>query len=234
VRKQIVLVLGIARSGTSALAGSLSYLGVDFGKGLKEADWQNPKGNYEHLQISLANQRILSALDSSWSDHRLLPASWCDRPEVQEEAAIIASILSDDFKENPVIGLKDPRLVPLFDIYVRIIGDLGYDLNVVSVRRKPEEVIESIGNSGYYQSAYSESLGLRLYHHYMGQIESIHKGYGGLQVDYEALIGRPLHTVETIRSAFPAPLSSQLVRAEESGLLEFIDEELYRCRLPTR
>ena len=71
--QEAVVVLGVARSGTSALSGALDILGVPFAGRLKPLDDWNAKGNYEHAELSDANKRILRALDSDWSDESPLP-----------------------------------------------------------------------------------------------------------------------------------------------------------------
>ncbi|MEQ9229573.1 MAG: hypothetical protein RIF46_02755 [Cyclobacteriaceae bacterium] len=79
MKTHAILVLGIARSGTSALAGTLAHMGIPFGNGLKPIDEQNAKGNYEHLELSKLNQQVLKVLGSNWSDHNPLPKNWFDQ-----------------------------------------------------------------------------------------------------------------------------------------------------------
>ncbi len=68
-----VIVLGMHRSGTSALAGMLSMLGVQFGDSLMAPQADNSKGFWEHRDIVGLNDRILAAFDSSWDDVRPIP-----------------------------------------------------------------------------------------------------------------------------------------------------------------
>ena len=65
-----VIVLGMHRSGTSALAGMLSLLGIQFGRSLFPPQADNPRGYWEHREIVDLDDRMLMALGSSWDDMR--------------------------------------------------------------------------------------------------------------------------------------------------------------------
>ena len=69
-----IIVLGMHRSGTSALTGVLSYLGADPGPSLIPGiEGINPKGFWEHSEIVKVHNNLLTALGSSWDDERALP-----------------------------------------------------------------------------------------------------------------------------------------------------------------
>ena len=74
---ECVVVLGMHRSGTSALAGILGLLGVHLGSKLLNAPAEeNAKGFCEHTGILDLQQTILLTLGSNWDDTRPLPAYW--------------------------------------------------------------------------------------------------------------------------------------------------------------
>lgn len=56
-----VVVLGMARSGTSITAGILNYIGVNMGESMKEPSWRNPKGYYEDEEFIELHVRIFAA-----------------------------------------------------------------------------------------------------------------------------------------------------------------------------
>ncbi len=74
-----VIVLGMHRSGTSALAGMLSMLSVQFGDSLMAPQADNSKGFWEHQDIVGLNDRILAAFDSSRDDVRPIPGQSATR-----------------------------------------------------------------------------------------------------------------------------------------------------------
>src|SRR4051794_27736950 len=81
---QAVLVLGMHRSGTSAMAGALALCGFATGSDLMPAAADNPKGFWEHAGVVAIHERLLRALDRPWHDPRPLPDDWLDHPAVLE------------------------------------------------------------------------------------------------------------------------------------------------------
>src|SRR6516225_10357393 len=94
-----VIVLGMHRSGTSALAGALHHLGVELGEHLMPASPDNQRGYWEHRDIVAVNHRLMAELGAAWDDIRPLPASW-ERGEVAlRSSASLASIMTRDFAQ---------------------------------------------------------------------------------------------------------------------------------------
>ena len=71
-----ILVLGMHRSGTSAVTGALRLCGVELGTELMQPGSDNPKGFWEHAGVVAIHERLLAALERSWNDPRPLPADW--------------------------------------------------------------------------------------------------------------------------------------------------------------
>ena len=72
-KRNALIVLGMHRSGTSALAGSLRFLGVNLGEYLLEPNQSNIVGYFEHQSIYQIHEKLLQELNSSWDDVRNLP-----------------------------------------------------------------------------------------------------------------------------------------------------------------
>jgi len=225
-----IIVLGIARSGTSALSGTLAHMGVPFGDKLKPADWQNPKGNYEHKALSQANQRILAAVDSNWSDLRPLPEYWLEKSSVKAEKSTISQIIESEFKTLPIFGIKDLRLVTLLPLYLDIFDKLDITNSILSTVRNKNEVLESIEKSTYFHGEYSAEKAEQLYDHYMTSIENIHSLHGGLSIPFEALLYQTDDTIDKIKQHLPKLAITFL--AEQKQQPAFIDPKLHRCKLP--
>ena len=63
-----LVVLGMHRSGTSALAGVLSKTGYDLPKNLLPASFDNPKGYFESKEIIALNDDLFAEMGAVWSD----------------------------------------------------------------------------------------------------------------------------------------------------------------------
>lgn len=130
--RELVCVVGMHRSGTSATAGALAHLGVDFGPPhqLMPATPDNPKGYYESMPVVQLHDRLLRANGGSWDHPPELPA--CTPAWQLAQRALVKHLST---WSSPVIGVKDPRmcLVPL--LWAQVAVGLGRELRLVAVVR---------------------------------------------------------------------------------------------------
>ncbi|MEK8020254.1 MAG: hypothetical protein VSS75_025560 [Candidatus Parabeggiatoa sp.] len=75
-KNQALIVLGMHRSGTSALTGLLSWLGVDLGLQLLPQHATNERGFWENFQVVEGNENVLKALNSTWFNPAPFPKQW--------------------------------------------------------------------------------------------------------------------------------------------------------------
>ena len=75
-RNRLVFILGMHRSGSSALAGSLYHCGLPLGNNLLMGLSDNPKGHFEHRAVLAVNEHILGCLVQSWSSVVPMPMGW--------------------------------------------------------------------------------------------------------------------------------------------------------------
>lgn len=190
-----ILVLGMHRSGTSALAGALSALGVHMGETLLPAvKGQNDKGHWENLPIVEIHDRLLGSLRTSWDDPRPLPAGWLQRPEVAGYRDEIIRVLQGDSLKFALWGLKDPRLCKLLPLWLEIIEELDAPCAFVHIHRHPAEVARSLERRNGFSEAKS---GLLWVEHNL----SAEKGTRGRQrifISYEQLLADPAGTARRI------------------------------------
>lgn len=113
----MIPILGMHRSGTSALASALHKLGADLGP---ESSWispasDNPLGFFEYEPVVELDRELLVALGGTWSSPPPLPDGWIDDERIadlRERAGQLAAEMSDE------MVVKDPRLSllqPLWD-----------------------------------------------------------------------------------------------------------------------
>jgi hypothetical protein len=68
--RRAVIVLGMHRSGTSALARVISLLGADLPNGLLKQGPENEAGFWESAKLVAIHDELLSSAGSSWDDWR--------------------------------------------------------------------------------------------------------------------------------------------------------------------
>jgi len=145
VRREALIVLGMHRSGTSAMGGGLQRLGVDFGENLMPSmEGVNEKGFYEHLGIVELHEELLSSIGYQWSDVRPIPSDVWLKPEVLSIQKKLFELLKSDFDGSNFWGVKDPRMCRLLPIWLPLLHDLQVESKFVIVLRHPREVIDSL------------------------------------------------------------------------------------------
>ena len=130
-QKTAILVLGMHRSGTSAMAGILSLNGYSVGKTLMDSLPENRKGFFENLSLWKFNNSLLSKVNCSWySIFRLPNKFWNDQDKYE-----LSNIIQNEFLGKNNIVIKDPLLCFLYPLYNEVLTQLGYSIKTVIVKR---------------------------------------------------------------------------------------------------
>ena len=129
---RVIAVLGMHRSGTSALVGSLQQRGLFLGPHSKHNAY-NLRGNRENPDVLLLHGAILKHSGGSW---RAPPARVEWGPDHVEHAITILGKHS----WRPLWGFKDPRTLLTVDGWLRLVPDLEF----VGVFRHPARVARSL------------------------------------------------------------------------------------------
>lgn len=156
-----LLVLGMHRSGTSALAGILSNLGIDLGHRLMPASPDNPKGYFEHQDIVAVHDGFLAAIGSKWDSVRALPAGWAEGTAAHTARSALRQILTRDFAGTALWGLKDPRLCRLMPLWQPLFDELSIEPRYILMVRRPAEVAASLAARDRISTARARMLWLR-------------------------------------------------------------------------
>jgi GT2 family glycosyltransferase len=139
-----LLVLGMHRSGTSAVTRVLNLSGVALGDDLMPPAPDNPLGFWEHQGIVSVHDALLVALDRRWDDPRPMPDGWLDSEPARRAGEAIAEVVRRDFAGVRLWAVKDPRLCRLMPLWRRVLEDLGIEPRVLLVSRHPREVAGSL------------------------------------------------------------------------------------------
>jgi GT2 family glycosyltransferase/glycosyltransferase involved in cell wall biosynthesis len=196
-----LLVLGMHRSGTSAVTGALALRGVRLGNELMPPGPDNPKGFWEHLGIVKIHESLLSALGRDWDDPRPLPDGW-----LASSAAIIAreslrSLLSAEFADEAVWAVKDPRLCRLLPLWLPLLEEMHIGVRILVVARDPREVAGSLWARNQWPHSLSRELWLQ---HVFDAVD----GSAGLQREtlaYPQLLDDPAREIERVFAALELP-----------------------------
>jgi len=162
LKARALIVLGMHRSGTSALARVINLRGVDLGKNLiPPLEGNNEKGFWEHTDINTTNEKLLRGLNSSWDDVRSLPENWWDSDIVHRYKLEILSILERDFAKSSFWGLKDPRICRLLPAWHSLLEHTSSRPYFLIIVRNPLEVVASLSKRDGFSKGKSCLLWLK-------------------------------------------------------------------------
>lgn len=142
--KRIIVVLGMHRSGTSAITRGLQVLGVDLGDNLWPAGPDNPKGFWESSEITSFNESLLKKLNSTIERVGPLDPDLLQSDFLASEKAQAVAILKSKIKDNTIFGFKDPRVTILLPFWKLVFEELDLDDSYVFAVRNPLNIAESL------------------------------------------------------------------------------------------
>jgi len=139
----VVIVLG-ARSGTSALAGTLGMLGCTLPKHLMGGCSSNEKGHFEPADIAHLHDDLLAEAGSAWDDWRAFTQSWYGSPAYPIHLERLQAAFLDNYGDFSLAVLKEPRMCRLLPLWWRLLARVGVRAAPVFIYRDPVEVAQSL------------------------------------------------------------------------------------------
>ena len=147
-RKELILCVGMHRSGTSLTTSLLESLGVCLPGELIEADAANPSGYYENQSIVSAQEQLLKDLGYWWPTERAsrgMPESVVKKQVYKDYVKWLTGDLEKllNGSQNQ-IAIKDPRTSLLIPAWKQAAHKLGLSLRIVICIREPRDVCWSL------------------------------------------------------------------------------------------
>ncbi len=182
----LVHVLGMHRSGTSAVAGTLALFDLVL---IGQADFMrpdhiNPRGYFESQTIRAVNDRVLEALGGTWSAPPSLPEGWQEAPGLVAMTAQLRKIVENVTPEPGPASWKDPRLCLTLPLWRNALERVHAG---VFVYRNPVEVAHSL----YRSQRVAHSQGMALWERYTCAALKNAAGMPLLVVRYDDLLADP-------------------------------------------
>ncbi|HSQ39225.1 MAG TPA: glycosyltransferase, partial [Anaerolineales bacterium] len=220
-RGTALVVLGMHRSGTSALTRVLNLCGAYLPDKLRPPKLgANDKGFWEAEDIIDLNERMLGNLGGAW--HRVsftLPEAGPFFEEFVHDAQVI---VESEYGDNETILIKDPRMGILAPLWHKALAASGYRPVYVVPVRNPLEVAYSLHARGDMSVRY----GMTLWYEYMKRIadfagtgaDVMYIRFEDIFLDWRELVGR-------ISDRLDIRLD---INSRASGVDEFLDPTLRR------
>lgn len=141
----ILVILGMHRSGTSAVSRACNLLGADVGTHLMPPkEGNNPTGFWELEEVAHIHDELLSSLGLSWDATSEFPRNWWQLPLVIPFKDRLIEVLRRELGNSALSCLKDPRICRLAPLWTDIFEQLKWKPHYLFVIRNPLEVAGSM------------------------------------------------------------------------------------------
>ena len=223
LNKHIIFVLGMHRSGTSAITRGLQVLGVDLGNTLMPAvENNNDKGFWEDIEVNELNISILEHLGYDW--YSLEPTILDEKTLEQVPQSFksqAAELLRKKLSTNNILGIKDPRFSRLLPFWKHIVKCLNVKSSYLIALRNPKSVAHSLAR----RDGFELTKGYYLWLEYMLDSLRYTREENFVFVDYDALMIDPSAQLQRIADNFQLTFESysdQYIQYKS----EYLDEKL--------
>lgn len=219
--KNIVIVLGMHRSGTSAFTGALKIAGFDLGSDLMQANEYNIKGYFENNKIVELNDKILGYFNASWDSMFFLPEKWEKDERLKQSKLDAIQIINSEFNSENNIAIKDPRIGILLPFWKSVFETLQIKPNYCVILRSPIEISLSLENRDHFSIQKSHIL----WTNYLMAIELSTRAEKRIFIDFHEFLKSPIGTLKKLSSYFK--LDESFPQTEmEAEIEEFVNPKL--------
>lgn len=157
-RRRACIVLGMHRSGTSALAQLLASLGADLPARLNPPKPDNPDGYFESATLAAIHDEWLAAAGSAWFDLKPPAIAGMQRDTAAALTGAMARAVGEEYRDAALPLVKDPRMCRFFPLSRQVLDVSGLDCSVVLALRHPAEVAASLAVRDQISATYSGLL----------------------------------------------------------------------------
>ncbi|RUV36828.1 glycosyltransferase [Mesorhizobium sp. M7A.F.Ca.MR.148.00.0.0] len=183
-KRTCIMVLGMHRSGTSALTRAINLLGAELPKNMLGANLSNPTGHWEPERLIALHDQMLAEAGSSWDDWRSFDPNDLGAQRLRFYKAEIARLIDEEYGSAPFFVLKEPRISRFVPLYAEILRRMRIDVRYVLIDRNPLAVIASLANRNGFTMGFSSLLWLR---HEL-EAERATRGRSRILLSYESLL----------------------------------------------
>jgi hypothetical protein len=187
-----VVVVGMHRSGTSAIVRGLAALSVYLGNDFLDAQPENPTGYWEDRGIVELDERVLKALRLRWDDTTSIDPRRLGGWRMWRLRRETIGYLRRHFTNRPLWGFKDPRTIRLLPFWLRVLRESGVDDSYLLVIRNPSSVAASL----FARQAMDLETAQRLWLVYVVPFLCELAGKPFAVVDYDLLMSDPRGQLE--------------------------------------
>lgn len=196
------LVLGMHRSGTSAVTQLLALAGADLPVNVMPGDEHNAKGYFEPWKIAIFNDERLRAGGSAWDDPFAYPFRPLDDAADADWTARAVRLFGEEFPTARWPLMKDPRATVLLPMWRRVLEETDVAARCVIPVRHPLAVAGSLRR----RDGFADEKSVLVWSAYMLAAEAYTRDLPRVFVGYDALLADWRREAARIEAAHGAPL----------------------------
>jgi hypothetical protein len=216
-RPVCVLIVGMHRSGTSALARVVSLFGAKLPAHVMAPGADNESGFWEPQRLVALHDQMLAQMGSSWDDWRSLDLTGPEFAPGGRYWIEISRIVEDEYGDAPLIVLKDPRICRFASFYADLMASIGYEVKFAHAFRNPLDVAASLQRRNGVAPSLSHLIWLR----HVLDAEAATRGACRAFSSYGELIRAPVQGAERIAERLGIDRASdESVRAAIDGFVD--------------
>lgn len=220
-----VLVLGMHRSGTSALTRGLEVLGIDLGRNLKPAvEGDNDKGFFEDFALSEINDRLLTLHNGRWDSLFTHAVGDGKSPEIGALKLHALHEIDRAFGQSTHFAFKDPRTSRTLPFWKDILARKGVKAHYIIAFRNPMSVADSLEARDAFDRDRSYYLWLL---HTLSAVQ-LTQGESRVFIEYDDLLANPESVLTRVANLIDDPRVAVAAQPLQVYQREFLDRNLRR------
>ena len=218
-----LVVLGMHRSGTSAVTGALGLCGAWAGdeSELTSANAENPRGFWERRDVRRICDHLLHTAEADWWKVASFDPASIPPAVLTEQRRAFVGVVSA-LGEHDVWVVKEPRLCLLLPV----LRDCIANPFCIHIFRNPLEVARSLQT----RNGFGIAGGLALWEAYNRHALSAAQNLPRVFISHESLMLHPVETLDGLLARLHGLGAAHLTRPDEEDVRRFVSPSLYRYR----
>ena len=221
--QRMTVVLGMHRSGTSALTGLLGNLGISGPTDALGATENNLLGYWESTSLVTSSDRFLDSQNSHWSQLYHWSSGWWKSAAALDWIDSYWDDMQNVFNTNQHFVLKDPRLCILFEGMIPCLVDSLLQVDFLLILRSPVEVAISLCKA----EKISPRDAINLWIGSVFRAESMSRPYTRNTFTYHQLLNTPQTILDSLGLAWNQSFNESRLDQARS----FLQPSLYRTKV---
>jgi len=219
-----LVVLGMHRSGTSAMTRCFNLMGWQLPKSVMPAGFGNEAGHWEAAEAVALNEAILQRLQRLWLDPKPLVFGPAETAATAAFDSRAVAVLDSELEGRPRFVVKDPRFSRLMPFWRRAFAACQLEPAAIIACRHPADVVRSLE----HRDGIDLRHGLMLWVSYMLEAEAGTRGMRRAILHYEDFMDDWARCLDSIGGEVGVPPVAD--RETRTRIAAFLDPSLQHHR----